>query len=109
MGTIHGLRSFAGVRDRGTDVYVGGVVIRVASLADIIKSKRARPARATSPCSTRWRGPVKKRSSRKARRDALRAESERALVDMIRRWQSLPPGRRTNFLRKRVGICRTAL
>lgn len=41
MGTIHGLRSFAGVRDRGTDVYVGGVAIRVASLADIIKSKRA--------------------------------------------------------------------
>ena len=41
MGTIHGLRSFAGVRDRGTDVHVGGVVIRVASLADIIKSKRA--------------------------------------------------------------------
>ncbi len=108
MGTIHGLRSFAGVRDRGTDVHVGGMVIRVASLADIIKSKRARPARATSPCSTRWRGPVKKRSSRKARRDALR-ESERALVDMIRRWQSLPPGRRTNLLRKRVGICRTAL
>ena len=30
-------------------------------------------------------------------------ESERALADMIRRWQALPPHRRTNFLRKRIG------
>jgi len=28
---------------------------------------------------------------------------------MIRRWQALPPGRRTNFLRVRVGPGRTAL
>jgi len=36
-------------------------------------------------------------------------ESERASRDLIRRWQALPPSRRTNFLRKRVGIGRTAL
>jgi predicted nucleotidyltransferase len=41
MATIHGVRSFAGVRDRATDVTVDGVVIRVASLDDIIRSKRA--------------------------------------------------------------------
>ena len=41
MGTIHGLRSYEGVRDRATVIEVGGVPIRVASLADIIKSKRA--------------------------------------------------------------------
>lgn len=35
---------------------------------------------------------------------ALRAESDLALRDMIRRWQALPPERRTNFLRKRVGF-----
>jgi len=28
---------------------------------------------------------------------------------MIRRWQALPPEKRTNFLRVRVGIGRTAL
>ncbi len=41
MATIHGLRSYEGVRDRALSIEVGGVSIRVASLADIIKSKRA--------------------------------------------------------------------
>jgi hypothetical protein len=41
MGTIHGLRSFAGVRARAGTVEIGGASILVASLADIIKSKRA--------------------------------------------------------------------
>ena len=41
MGTIHGLRSFAGVRARADVVTVSDVPILVASLADIIKSKRA--------------------------------------------------------------------
>jgi hypothetical protein len=41
MATIHGLRSFEGVRDRATSIELGGVTIRVATLADIIKSKRA--------------------------------------------------------------------
>jgi hypothetical protein len=41
MGTIHGITSFAGLRARATEVHVGGVSIRVASLPDIIKSKKA--------------------------------------------------------------------
>ena len=41
MGTIHGLRSFEGVRDRATQIDIDGASIRVASLADVIKSKRA--------------------------------------------------------------------
>lgn len=39
---------------------------------------------------------------------ALARESDRVLDDMIRRWQRLPPHRRTNFLRKRVGLRATA-
>jgi Nucleotidyl transferase of unknown function (DUF2204) len=41
MGTIHGVRSFEGVRDRASVVEVTGVPIVVASLTDIIRSKRA--------------------------------------------------------------------
>ena len=41
MGTIHGVRSFAGLRDRATTLDLGGAVVLVASLDDIIKSKRA--------------------------------------------------------------------
>jgi predicted nucleotidyltransferase len=41
MSTIHGIRSFAGVRDRATKLDIGGVTMLVASLDDIIRSKRA--------------------------------------------------------------------
>jgi hypothetical protein len=41
MATIHGLRSYEGVRDRASSIEVAGSVLRVAALADIIKSKRA--------------------------------------------------------------------
>ena len=41
MATIHGIRSFAGVRDRATRMEIGGAPILVAALADIIRSKRA--------------------------------------------------------------------
>jgi hypothetical protein len=41
MGTIHGLRSVAGVRARASVISVGDETILVASLTDIIKSKRA--------------------------------------------------------------------
>jgi hypothetical protein len=41
MSTIHGIRSFEGLRDRATVIEVGGVAIRVATLADIVRSKKA--------------------------------------------------------------------
>ena len=41
MGTVHGIRSFEGVRSRATIVELEGAAIAVASLGDIIRSKRA--------------------------------------------------------------------
>jgi predicted nucleotidyltransferase len=41
MATIHGIRSFEGVRDRASEVDIQGVPILVASLEDVIRSKRA--------------------------------------------------------------------
>ena len=45
-----------------------------------------------------------KKPSRKAQGEALKKESERALIDQIRRLLALPMNKRTNFLRvKRPG------
>lgn len=41
LATIHGVRSFAGLRDRATQIEIGGWPLLVASLNDIIRSKRA--------------------------------------------------------------------
>lgn len=41
MATIHGVRSFEGVRDRASRVDIGDVYVMVASLDDVIRSKRA--------------------------------------------------------------------
>jgi predicted nucleotidyltransferase len=41
MGSIHGIRSFEGLRARATVVDVSGAAVRVASLDDVIRSKRA--------------------------------------------------------------------
>ena len=42
-----------------------------------------------------------KKTTKKAREAALKAESERALVEQIRRLLALPMNKRTNFLRVR--------
>ncbi len=41
MGTIHGVRSFEGLRERSSMVTVEDAVLRVAALSDIVKSKKA--------------------------------------------------------------------
>ncbi len=41
MATVHGLRSFEGVRDRARLIDIDGAPLLVATLTDIIKSKRA--------------------------------------------------------------------
>jgi hypothetical protein len=40
----------------------------------------------------------KKKSTRRAQEEALKRESERALVDQIRRLLALPMNKRTHFL-----------
>jgi hypothetical protein len=52
---------------------------------------------------------LSKRPGPKRRLAALERENERGVRDLIRRWQALPPERRTNFLRKGIAFGRSAL
>ena len=51
----------------------------------------------------------KKRARRKEALAALKLESDRALIDMIRRLLDKPIHQRTHFLRKRIGFRGSAL
>lgn len=92
MAAIHGVRSFAGLRSRAQTIETAGVPLLVTSLSDIIRSKK-----------------VKKRTDRRRALAALRRESDRALVELIRRRLALPLEKRMDFLRKRVGVRGSAL
>jgi hypothetical protein len=50
-----------------------------------------------------------KRVTRKQQLDALKAESDRALIDSIRRLLDKPLEQRTHFLRKRIGFRASAI
>jgi hypothetical protein len=47
---------------------------------------------------------LKKRPGRRVQLAAVKREDDLAVRDMIRRWQALPPSKRTHFLRKRLSI-----
>jgi predicted nucleotidyltransferase len=100
MGRIDGIRSFEGLRRRASRVDLGGYELLVASLADIIQSKRA---------AGRPQDYMKQRKLRLTKYEALRLESERALVEQIRRHLALPMEKRTHFLRKRIGFTASCL
>ena len=51
----------------------------------------------------------KKGITRKQKLAALKAESDRELVQMIRRLLDKPVNQRTHFLRKRIGFTGSAL
>jgi hypothetical protein len=57
----------------------------------------------SKPLSIFWRKhSVKRRKNRKKRLEDLKKESQRNLIEQIRRQLALPMNRRTNFLRKRL-------
>ena len=85
MPAIHGVKSFAGLRSRAVEREIDGQTLLVASLGDIIASKKATG-----------------RQQKRGQLAALKAESERQMEDLIRRRLALPLEKRMNFLRKRL-------
>jgi len=130
MPMIHGIRSFEGVRARATQRMIGGFPLIVASLDDIIASKKAagrerdlavlaspgadeahecRPSRgskrkAARLAMKRQKSPAGRKAvaSRKKALAALSQESDKQLDALIRRRLALPLEKRMNFLRKRL-------
>jgi hypothetical protein len=103
MGSIDGVRSLASLRSRARVAKFEGGQLLVETLADVTKRKPVSgfPTIGAIPPIPR-KSSTKKRVTRKAKLEALTKESDLALRDQIRRWQALPPDRRTHFLRKRI-------
>jgi hypothetical protein len=85
MGHIDGVNSYEGVRQRARVFRIGGASLLAASLDDIIGMSAAEKS------------------------EALRRESDRALTELIRYRLSLPPEKRLNCLRRKIGLRATCL
>jgi hypothetical protein len=110
LGRIDGIRSLEGLRRRASRVDLDGYELLVASLADIIQSKRAAGLpRDRAVLEIRKRPCMKQRKRPLTKHEALQRESERALLEQIRRHLALPMENRTHFLRKRIGFTASCL
>ena len=108
MTAIDGVTSFASMRAQSHPEDFGGHTLLVADLPAVAASKRA-AGLGTRQYWISWRRRSmkpqrpKRKPSRKQVLAALKAESDRALVDMIRGLLAKPLNERTHFLRKRIG------
>src|SRR5579863_7945043 len=105
MSVIDGISSFNGLWKRARRISFGAFPLHVATLPDIIRSKKA----AAWPRDRAVLAVLEQTLAETARHEKAETgrspqESELALRDQIRRLLALPPEKRTHFLRKRVSI-----
>jgi hypothetical protein len=103
MAKVDGIRSFESLRSRATEARFGRYSIKVAAWMTSFAASGPRIARRIAQCYPCSAGRSVKKVDRRRRRprSALRRESDRALVEQIRRLLALPMEKRTNFLRVR--------
>ncbi len=103
MSRARGIRSFEGLRSRAESVVFGHYELLIAGPADIIISNAPPVEAAASPSWPSWRKPSMNRTASnqttRAQETALKRETDRALVEQIRRLLALPMNKRTHFLR----------
>jgi hypothetical protein len=111
MGHIDGVKSYESVRGRSDWYQIGGQKSLAASLDDIIGSKRAAEREkdlAVNDISGRHamkkQLPKNSESAVSESSAALKHETGRALIALIRYRLSLAPERRLNCLRRRIGL-----
>jgi predicted nucleotidyltransferase len=110
MDQVDGLQSCEWIRTRAHEFQLAGTTVRVASLADVISMKRAanRP-RDRAVIEILEKTLARPRPLKKEKLTALRNQNDWLETEMIRRRVAAPLERRMNFLRKRIGICSSAL
>ena len=111
MAEVDGVRSFEALKARASAVTFGQHVLLVASLRDSMRSKERAgrpqdlavlPVLRKHSMNAKREKPITGSRSPKQRLSVLARETDRALVDQIRRLLALPPHERTNFLRVRL-------
>jgi hypothetical protein len=110
LDEIRSGRSLEDIMESATDMRLGSVVVRVAALTDVVRMKKSanRPKdRALFEILEKTLDPPKWTSPRNCK--TLREQSEWLEHDMIRRRVAAPIERQMNFLRRRIGICSSAL
>ena len=106
---IDGVHSYESLRARASAVNFGERPLLVASLADVIKSKRAAGRPQDLAILVTLEDTLMPKSKPSGKRLNLKQQFEFMHIAMFDSWLALPPERRTNFLRKRIGICSSAL
>jgi len=113
MAHIDGVKSYEGVRDRAGVHQFGRQPLLVASRGDIIRSERTNVLE-NGLAVLEW--PKRRAIGRKQamptaseQSAALKRESDRALIELIRYRLSLPPEKRLNCLRRKIGLRATCL
>jgi len=104
-----GIRSFEELRAGAVQLTAGGVKVWANAMGGFTVKRTANPPENRPVPEDLEISPKRSRLNKRQRMELLAKECEWIRHEMVRRRVAAPIEHRTNFLRKRVGICSTAL